>query len=341
MARIRLVGLCKTFGATVAVSDFDLDVREGEFVALLGPSGCGKTTVMRMIAGITQPDRGSIELGATQVDGLPPERRNVGLVFQSYALFPHMTVAANIGFGLRMRRLRRSEIASRVAAALAMVDLAALARRYPRQLSGGQQQRVALARALVIEPQALLLDEPLSNLDAKLREQLREELRTVQRRLGITAIYVTHDQAEALALADRVVLMNMGRIVEEGAPGELYRTPRHRFTAEFLGHTNLIPGHAANGHVTIPWGQVAAPTGTPAGDVTLSIRPEDVTLRPAGDGGGAVTDVTFLGAEVEHKVEIAGLVIRARRAGLAAPVLPPGTSVAIELPDRVHVLAEQ
>jgi putative spermidine/putrescine transport system ATP-binding protein len=341
MARVRLSGLRKAFGTTVAVDHFDLDVAEGEFVALLGPSGCGKTTVMRMIAGITDPDRGEIQLGEARVDRLPPERRNIGLVFQSYALFPHMTVAANVGFGLRMRHLGRGEIARRVAGALALVDLAALGSRYPRELSGGQQQRVALARALVIEPQPLLLDEPLSNLDAKLREHLREDLRALQRRLGTTTIYVTHDQAEALALADRVVLMNGGRIIEEGRPEALYRAPRHRFTAEFLGHTNLLPGKAIGGRVTFPWGTVVAATGAADGDVMLSVRPEDVGISPLADGPGAVIDVTFLGAEIEHKVTIGDLHLRTRRAGLAAAVLPPGTRVALELPDRVHVLREQ
>ena len=341
MARVRLSGLRKTFGTTVAVDHFDLDVAEGEFVALLGPSGCGKTTVMRMIAGIADPDRGEIRIGEARADGLPPERRNIGLVFQSYALFPHMTVAANVGFGLRMRRLGREEIARRVAESLALVDLGPLGGRYPRELSGGQQQRVALARALVIEPQALLLDEPLSNLDAKLREHLREDLRALQRRLGTTTIYVTHDQAEALALADRVVLMNGGRIVEEGAPETLYRAPRHRFTAEFLGHTNLVPGKAIGGRVTFPWGAVAAGSGAADGNVMLSVRPEDVGISVAEDGAGAVTDVTFLGAEVEHKVTIGDLLLRTRRAGSAAAVLPPGTRVALHLPDRVHVLQER
>ena len=256
MARAHLKSLRKTFHSTVAVEEFDLDVADGEFVALLGPSGCGKTTVLRMVAGITDPDRGEIRFGDRRVENLPPERRNVGLVFQSYALFPHMSVEANVGFGLKMRGLAGAEMRQRVKGALGLVDLAALGGRYPRELSGGQQQRVALARALVIEPDVLLLDEPLSNLDAKLREQLREDIRALQRRLGMTAIYVTHDQAEALALADRVVLMNAGRIVEIGNPHDLYRSPRHRFTAEFLGRTNILKGMAKNGSVAFPWGGV-------------------------------------------------------------------------------------
>jgi len=341
MARVRLAGLRKTFGATVAVEHFDLDVTEGEFVALLGPSGCGKTTVMRMIAGITEPDRGEVHLGDVQVDGLPPERRNVGLVFQSYALFPHMTVSANVGFGLRMRGLPRAQASRRVDDALALVDLTALGGRYPRELSGGQQQRVALARALVIEPKVLLLDEPLSNLDAKLREQLRKDIRALQRRLGTTAIYVTHDQSEAMALADRVILMNAGRIVETGVPRELYRLPQHRFTAEFLGHTNLLPGAAESGRVRFPWGDVISGANGAQGDVLLSVRPEDIGLRAMDDGPGRITEVTFLGADIEHKVEVAGVKLRARASGLAAPVFALGTRVAIDIPSEIHLLSDR
>jgi putative spermidine/putrescine transport system ATP-binding protein len=340
MARVRLAGLRKSFGVTVAVEHFDLDVADGELVALLGPSGCGKTTIMRMVAGITEPDAGEINLGDKAVGGLPPERRNVGLVFQSYALFPHMTVAANVGFGLRMRRIARAELERRVDTALVLVDLAGLARRYPRELSGGQQQRVALARAIVVEPEVLLLDEPLSNLDAKLREHLREDLRALQRRLGTTAIYVTHDQAEALALADRVVLMNAGRIVEIGTPLDLYRAPRRRFTAEFLGHTNLLPGRSDKGSIRLPWGATAAAIGDATGSVTVSLRPEDTVLRAAEDGPGRVTDVIFLGADVEHVVAIGEHVLRTRTSGQQAEALPPGTRVALDLPSRLHVLSE-
>ncbi|MCB1501309.1 MAG: ABC transporter ATP-binding protein [Bauldia sp.] len=339
MARVRLSALRKTFGATVAVASFDLDVADGEFVALLGPSGCGKTTVLRMIAGIAPPDSGTIHFGDRRIDSLVPERRNVGLVFQSYALFPHMTLFDNVGFGLRMRRIPRTEIARRVGDALALVDLAPMARRYPRLLSGGQQQRVALARALVVEPDVLLLDEPLSNLDAKLREHLRDDILALQRRLGMTAIYVTHDQSEAMAIADRVVLMDAGRMIEAGRPRDLYRAPRHRFTAEFLGHTNIIDGKAADGRIAFPWGDTATVEGA-SGDVVISVRPEDIRLRVAGDGPGEVRDVTFLGADVEHKVALGGSIVRARSSGLEAPVLVPGTRVAIELPSALHILNE-
>lgn len=342
MARAQLKSLRKTFQSTVAVEEFDLDVADGEFVALLGPSGCGKTTVLRMVAGITEPDRGEIRFGERRIEGLPPERRNAGLVFQSYALFPHMRVEANVGFGLKMRGLPAAEIRQRVRSALGLVDLAAMSARYPRELSGGQQQRVALARALVIEPDVLLLDEPLSNLDAKLREQLREDIRALQRRLGMTTIYVTHDQSEALALADRVVLMNAGRVVEMGSPHDLYRLPRNRFTAEFLGHTNILRGIATNGRVEFVWGGTVGTNDarTPDGEVTLSVRPEDIGIRAAENGPGRVIDVTFLGADIEHRIELAGETLRARASGIGVPVLPAGTPVVVTLPREAHVLSE-
>jgi putative spermidine/putrescine transport system ATP-binding protein len=339
MARVLLSELHKRFNATLAVDNFSLDVAEGEFVALLGPSGCGKTTVMRMIAGISEPDSGTIAIGERRVDGLSPERRNIGLVFQSYALFPHMTVEANIAFGLQMRHVPRDEMRRRIAAVLEMVDLTALAKRHPRQLSGGQQQRVALSRALVTEPDVLLLDEPLSNLDAKLREHLREDIKTLQRRLGITTIYVTHDQSEALALADRVVVMNGGRIVEQGTPRDLYQTPAHRFTAEFLGQTNILTAVAADRAICFPWGGKQGGWDGRSGPVDLSIRPEDISIEATAEGPAVVTDVTFLGADIEHKLDVGGLMIRARSSGRGAKVLPVGTRVSIGLPGDLHVLS--
>jgi putative spermidine/putrescine transport system ATP-binding protein len=332
MPAIQISGLTKRYGEAVAVAPLDLSVGDGEFLTLLGPSGCGKTTLMRMIAGITQPDGGTVVIAGRSMDGLPPERRNVGLVFQSYALFPHMTVAANIAFGLKMRRVSRAETARRVQAALALVDLVPLAGRYPRELSGGQQQRVALARAVVIEPDVLLLDEPLSNLDAKLREQLRAELRELQQRLGVTAIYVTHDQAEAMALADRIVVMDKGRIVEEGAPVTLYRNPRTRFAAEFLGQTNVVPVAVAGGRVVLPWGESVA---AGAGDF-VSIRPEDIAIAPG--QGGTVLSRTFLGASVEYSVALADTVLRVRDTGTGAAILEPGAAVRLSLRVPPHVL---
>ena len=340
MADVQIVGLRKAFGPTVAVDDFTLSVADGEFVALLGPSGCGKTTVMRMISGITDADQGQVILSGQRIDALMPERRNIGLVFQSYALFPHMSVARNVAFGLRMRRWPAADIAAKVAQTLALVDLSGHADRLPRELSGGQQQRVALARAIAIEPPLLLLDEPLSNLDAKLREQLRDDLKALQRRLGITTIHVTHDQSEAMALADRVVVMNAGAIVEIGTPRDLYQTPRTRFSAEFLGHTNVIPARVQSGRMITDWGQFVGVAPTGAGTVQLSVRPEDLGLTAADQGAGEVTEVTFLGPEVEHRVTIGGLTLRSRSSGKDAVVHAKGTRVVLAFPSDLHLLAE-
>ena len=244
-AALALRGLRKAFGAVVAVDGVSLDVAPGEFLALLGPSGCGKSTVLRMVAGLVEPDAGAIVLAGQDVTRLPVHRRNVGLVFQSYALFPHMTVADNVAFGLRRRRVPEREVRSRVDRVLELVRLDALGARHPRELSGGQQQRVALARALVTEPRVLLLDEPLSNLDALLRDEMRVELKRLQERLGTTMIFVTHDQAEALTLSDRVVVMDRGRVEQIGRPEDVYRRPATAFVARFLGRANFLPGVVA------------------------------------------------------------------------------------------------
>jgi putative spermidine/putrescine transport system ATP-binding protein len=347
VAHLRLDRLAKSFGPTRAVDGVSLDVEQGEFIALLGPSGCGKTTVMRMISGIVAPDQGSIRLAGRVLDDLPPERRGVGIVFQSYALFPHMTVAENVAFGLKMRGLARVDRDSRVRAALDLVELGELADRLPRALSGGQQQRVALARAIAIEPPLLLLDEPLSNLDAKLREQLRHELKLLQRRLGVTAIHVTHDQSEALAVADRIVVMNQGRIVEAGTPTALYREPRHRFTAEFLGQTNLIPVAAVAGGVRLPDGTRLAANhaladGAPA---LISIRPEDLEVAVDQQGGGTIDDLVFHGSETEYFVSVPALGrlgrerLRIRVAGAGRAPMGQGTQVSLVFPPQVHVVA--
>jgi len=250
-----------------------------------------------------------------------------------------MTVAENVAFGPRMRGIPRADRAARVTRALEMVELGALGARWPRQLSGGQQQRVALARALVTEPRVLLLDEPLSNLDAALREQLRGELRALQRRLGVTAMHVTHDQAEALAMADRVVVMDRGRIVEQGVPEALYGAPRQRFTAEFLGAVNLVPADVAGGLARLPWGDVAPAAALPEGRRLLCIRPEDLLLLPDPHGAARVLDATFHGRDVELRVAVAGLVLRVRRGGREGS-LPPGTRARIGLPTPLHHLEE-
>jgi putative spermidine/putrescine transport system ATP-binding protein len=338
MAELSLTSIRKTFGDATAVETLDLSIANGEFLTLLGPSGCGKTTILRMIAGIAMPDAGEIRIGGRRVDGLPPEGRNVGLVFQSYALFPHMTVAANVGFGLKMRKVPRREAEDRIAAALDLVDLGRFAARYPRELSGGQQQRVALARALVTEPDLLLLDEPLSNLDAKLRDQLREDLRRLQERLRVTTLYVTHDQSEAMALSDRILVMRAGRIVEEGAPEALYRRPRTRFAAEFLGQTNVVRLIRRDGLAVLPWGE--AMPDAQSDSAYVSIRPEDIALRPDPHGPGRITACTFLGPTVEYRVELGEGSLRVRQTGSGTVLLTEGTGVALSLLVTPHPLAE-
>src|SRR3954463_10197085 len=247
MTFLTLTGVQKQFGTTYAVQDFNLSAEKGEFVSFLGPSGCGKTTTLRMIAGFEVPSAGSISIDGTDVTNRPPNRRNVGMVFQSYALFPNMNVADNIGFGLRVRKRPKDQIRKRVAELLELINLPDKGGRYPYQLSGGQQQRVALARALAIEPEVLLLDEPLSALDAKIRVALRKEIRSIQRQLGITTVYVTHDQEEAMSLSDRVVVMSEGRVEQIGPPPEIYNFPATPFVASFVGTLNLLPATVVDG----------------------------------------------------------------------------------------------
>lgn len=263
MSELRLRDLEKRYDRSVVVNGLNLTLRRGEFVSLLGPSGCGKTTTLRMIAGYVAPTDGRIELDGRRIDTLPPWKREIGMVFQSYALFPHLSAGENIAFGLKVRHVGRQEIQRRVQEALALVDLSGFGDRYPSQLSGGQQQRVALARALVIEPQLLLLDEPLSNLDARLRAEVREEIVRVQRRLGITTLFVTHDQEEALSMSDRVVVMARGEAVEAAPPRELSERPQRLFSASFLGSRSVLAGHVRQGHFILD--------GLPA----LPLRPED------------------------------------------------------------------
>jgi ABC-type Fe3+/spermidine/putrescine transport system ATPase subunit len=246
---VRLVDVSRSYGSVVAVSHLTLDVTAGEFLTLLGPSGCGKTTTLNMIAGFLQPSAGEIWLRGRRVESLPPYRRDTAMVFQQYALFPHMTVFENIAFGLRMRRTPAAQLRARVDEALALVGLPGLGDRFPLQLSGGQQQRVALARAIAVRPAVLLLDEPLSNLDLKLREGMRLELKRLHRELGTTTIFVTHDQTEALVLSTRIAVMHQGRIEQVGAPQEIYEQPRSRFVAEFVGQTNLLRGRVVSGTV--------------------------------------------------------------------------------------------
>jgi putative spermidine/putrescine transport system ATP-binding protein len=312
---LELRGLSKRFGDTVAVDDLSLRVGSGEFVSLLGPSGCGKTTTLQMIAGFVEPTSGAVTLNGQDLLRVPPRARGLGIVFQSYALFPHMTVAGNVAFGLEMRRLPRQEREIRVGEALALVGLEPYAARLPRQLSGGQQQRVALARALVIRPSLLLLDEPLSNLDARLREEMRDELRAIQRQTGATTILVTHDQAEAMALSDRIVVMNRGHAEQIASPQEVYARPATPFVARFLGRINLLEGttrregglsrlEIGDACWTLPC--VGSGDGGD-GPVTAAVRPERVAFAQASEAGlsGRVHTRVFLGREWLLHVETA------------------------------------
>jgi putative spermidine/putrescine transport system ATP-binding protein len=313
MSFLVLQGIQKRFGASVAVQDFNLSAEKGEFVSFLGPSGCGKTTTLRMIAGFEQPTAGTITLDGKDITYRPPNRRNVGMVFQSYALFPNMTVADNVGFGLRIRKRSKAQIRTRVGELLEMINLPDKGGRYPYQLSGGQQQRVALARALAIEPEVLLLDEPLSALDAKIRVALRKEIRTIQRQLGITTVYDTHDQEEAMSLSDRVVVMSDGRIEQIGAPPQIYNFPATPFVASFVGTLNLLPAtiaDAAAGTVSVGGQTIRTPKaidGQANREVTVALRPEAVEIGEAGGANrlvGQVEDVSFLGSIVRTRVRV-------------------------------------
>jgi len=318
MSYLALKGIQKQFaGGTMAVQDFNLEAQAGEFVSFLGPSGCGKTTTLRMIAGFERPTAGTISIDGKDITNMPPNRRNVGMVFQNYALFPNMNVADNVAFGLKVRKRPADQVRKRVAELLEVVNLPDKGKRYPYQLSGGQQQRVALARALAFEPTVLLLDEPLSALDAKIRVALRLEIRQIQRQLGITTVYVTHDQEEALSLSDRVVVMSEGRIEQVGAPFEIYNFPATPFVASFVGTLSLLPAVVAgggNGAVTVAGQpirvskQVAGGAGT---NLTVALRPEMGSLgastNPADNNvTGRVTDVSFLGSIVRIRIAIGG-----------------------------------
>jgi iron(III) transport system ATP-binding protein len=313
-----LDNLCKTFDGFVALDGISLTVQEHEFVCLLGPSGCGKTTLLRIIAGLIPADGGRLTFGGRDLGAVPARERGFGIVFQSYSLFPNMTVAENIGYGLRIRKVDRETIAARVDALLALIKLSEFGERFPHQLSGGQQQRVALARALAVDPALILLDEPLSALDAKVRAELR--------RLGIPTIMVTHDQEEALVLADKIVCMNQGRIEQVGSPAELYLTPRTRFVADFMGSSNLLPED---------WVRQAAPAllaSRPAGTdgaLIACVRPEQISLTPSAGGDGRVIDVTFLGNISRARVAWKGRDILVQTGHVDGVV--PGASVAVSV----------
>ena len=313
MGFLDLEGVQKVYGQNAVVQNFTLSIARGEFVSFLGPSGCGKTTTLRMVAGFEVPSAGTIRIDGKDVTDLKPNQRNVGMVFQSYALFPNLTVAENIGFGLKVARQPKEAIRSRVAEMLEIIKLPQLGDRYPYQLSGGQQQRVALARALAVKPSVLLLDEPLSALDAKIRVSLRQEIRSLQRELGITTVYVTHDQEEALSMSDRIVVMSEGRMEQVGSPFDIYNFPATRFVASFVGTLNIMDARVvdpASGRVAIDGQEVVSArpvTGARVGEVrAIALRPEAIVLDGAGEGrnrmDGTIEDVAFLGSVVRVRV---------------------------------------
>jgi len=341
-ASIRIEKASKVYdGGVRAVDRIDMEIREGEFFALLGPSGCGKTTTLRMIAGFETPTEGVIRVSGQDVTGLPAHKRDMGMVFQNYALFPHRTVRENVAFGLRMRGLDKATIAQKVDRALEMVSLSTMGDRRPGQLSGGQQQRVALARAIVIEPRVLLCDEPLAALDKKLRQQMQFELKELQKTLGITTLFVTHDQEEAMAMSDRIAIMNGGRVEQIGTPSEIYNHPQTRFAADFIGDTNLMSGRVVErpgGAVLVAEDGFELPDPAhPAGAVHVALRPEKIVLRPdKGDAPcivrGTVDSVNFLGDSILYRVALPkGRHVLARAANTAqAQMLAPGAMVRLD-----------
>lgn len=345
MSAVELDGVSKNYGAVRAVDRLTLTVDSGAFVTLLGPSGCGKSTTLHMIAGFVQPTEGRVSMGDRDCTRLAPHRRNVGMVFQNYALFPHMTLAGNVEFGLRMRKVPKPERDQRVKDALALVQLDQLADRYPSQISGGQQQRVALARALVIRPDVLLLDEPFGALDKQLRDRMRVDLRVLQKRLGISLVFVTHDQDEALSMSDEIVVMSEGRVRQIGTPDEIYSQPANRFVAEFMGESNIVSARVLS--CQDGWCQVEAAgltlslagTHPPGASLDLLVRPERIGLRLAagGDAQGTVADLFFFGSNVHYRVTLRGgtdlSVIRPEAE--ASERFAPGTEVTIDVPESL------
>ncbi|MBD3844145.1 ABC transporter ATP-binding protein [Bosea sp. SSUT16] len=338
MARLSISHLKKRYGELTVVDNVDIAVADGEFLVLLGPSGCGKTTTLRMVAGFIPPSAGQITIGERDVTNLPPWKRHCGLVFQSYALFPHMSVAQNVAFGLEMHKVPAAERGPRVAEALRLVQLGGFDERYPRQLSGGQQQRVALARALAMEPQVLLLDEPLSNLDAKLRLEVRVEIRELQRKLGLTTIMVTHDQEEALTMADRLVVMDRGKVRQIGTQRELYEKPADRFVAGFIGRSAFLDGEVtAPGRFRTAGGrEIACAAAGTSGSATLALRPERIAIGSEADGlpnrfATQIVHASYLGAQLDVQVALDGqermLLQIPNRPGLSEP--RPGDTITI------------
>lgn len=339
MAELTIKGLAKSFRDVHVLKGVDLTIGSGEFFTLLGPSGCGKTTLLRAIAGFQLQDRGEIIVKGERIDAKPAHKRDIGMVFQDYAIFPHLTVAENVAFGLKARNLPKAEIATRVAESLKMVRLDGYQDRLPSEMSGGQQQRVGLARAMAIRPTLLLMDEPLSNLDAKLRIELREDIRDIQKRLGITTIYVTHDQEEALAVSDRICVMNKGHVEQIGTPFEIYRQPKRRFAASFVGTMNFLPARIDGGRLIVGQQSLALPGNLPTGPVEIAIRPENVILEGEADQGemlvlkGKARKVTFLGREAQFTIATeAGEIVAQVSDPSAAFLKAEGHDVEVRLP---------
>jgi len=349
-AAVRLEHVTKAFGETLAVDDVSFDVHPGEFLTMLGPSGCGKTTLLRIIAGFIQPSGGDIYIDDERVTDIPAHKRHTGMVFQNYALFPHMTIFDNLAYGLRLRKLGREDLAREVRQALELIQLTGYERRYPRELSGGQQQRVALARAIVINPDVLLLDEPLSNLDYKLRMAMRGEIRRIQRETGITAVFVTHDQSEALTMSDRIVILNKGRVMQIGRPTDVYENPGNKFVADFIGEANFFDGTVVAcdssevgislGPLTLyaPFTGEALPLGQSA---SFSVRPERLRIRPGGvdrEPKRNVYDATvehqdYLGAVVRYYLQLEdGLIVKVDEHNVPGVRYRPGEKVTVEIP---------
>lgn len=332
----------KSFGAFTAIPDLSLTIEPGTLVTLLGPSGCGKTTTLRMLAGLEHPSSGRILIGGKDVTMLPANERDVSMVFQSYALFPHMTALDNVAYGLESSGIKRKEARERAADGLALVGLAGMGQRLPAELSGGQQQRVAVARALVLEPQVLLLDEPLSNLDARLRRRVRTEIRDLQQRLGFTAVYVTHDQDEALAVSDQIIVMKEGEIAQQGAPRDLYDAPASAFIADFMGEANVLPCHVVDvegerATINVEGLQHRVPgRNVKAGPAQLAVRPNAITLSPrtaASAFNGEITHAAYLGDHVEYEVKTSNGTLFVVDPAVERS-LPPATEVEIGFKDR-------
>ncbi len=339
MATVTIKHVTKAFGDNVVLKEFNETFQEGEFITLLGPSGCGKTTMLRIIAGFEKPTSGEVWIGDQMVSGgktfVPPEKRNIGMVFQSYAVWPHMSVFDNVAYPLKIKKVSKEKIRENVNRVLAIVHLTQYADRLPNQLSGGQQQRVALARALVAEPELLLLDEPLSNLDAKLRESMRFEIKEIQRQLGITVVYVTHDQTEAMAMSDRIFLINRGVVQQCGSPIEIYNTPANQFVADFLGKVDFFKGVSGNGVITLTGmnGQSIPYTGPRTGKVEVAVRPENIFFAEKGELEGILESQYYLGDVDDCRVRVGEILVRVIANGYEFQNLQDGQKVSLGIRD--------